>query len=98
MAGVMAGFFCGDVAYRRVLARSQRRVIASIASGLLTTVATSVAFIAMDVHHWFIGPEAPWTASVFLALCFGICQGVLFKDRPLLPPRPPDGSSGAAGA
>ena len=93
----MAGFFFGDLAYRRVLARYHRPVIASIASGLFATLATSIAFVAIGVHKWFIGPEAPWTASVFLALCFGICEGVLFKGRPLLR-RPDRESSGGAGA
>jgi hypothetical protein len=50
----------------------------------------------MDVHHWFFGPEAPWTGSVFLGLCFGIGQGALFKGQRLRPPGPSNGSSGAA--
>jgi len=96
MVGVMAGLFCGDLAYRRVLDRSQRPLIASVASGLVTTIVTSVVFVGMDVHHWFFGPEAPWTGSVFLGLCFGIGQGALFKGQRLRPPGPSNGSSGAA--
>ena len=96
--GSIAGQFCGAFAYRRINSRPQQQLLASIAAGLVTTLCASPIFIAFGVHRWLAGPEAPWAAAGFLALCFGICQGVLFKDRPLPPPRPSKGSPGAAGA
>jgi hypothetical protein len=35
------------------------------------------------VHRWVAGSQAPWGAAAFLGLCMGICQGVLFRERPL---------------
>ncbi len=95
--GLLAGVIGGAAVYRLIRARSQQKVLASIAAGLTTTVCASPIFIAFGVHRWLGGPEAPWTASVFLALCYGICQGVLFKDRPRSPSQS-KGSSDATGA
>ena len=95
--GLMVGQLAGAAIYRRVTSRPQQELPASIAAGLVTTVVASPIFIAFGVHRWLVGPEAPRSAAVFLAVCFGICQGALFKDRPLRP-RPPQGGSGAAGA
>ncbi len=95
--GLMAGVVSGAAAYRWVSIHFRRQVLASIVSGLVTTVCASPIFIAFGVHRWLAGPEAPWTAAVFLALCYGICQGVLFRGRPLLS-RPSKESSDATGA
>jgi len=87
--GTMAGQFCGAAAYRRI-ARSpspRDKLVASIVAGVVTTLCASVAFIVLGVHQWLGGPETSWGASVFLGSCIGICQGVLFKHRPL-PPAP----------
>jgi hypothetical protein len=81
--GVMAGQLCGAFIYQRINTRPGRKIIASVAAGLVTVLCASPVFIAFSVHRWLAGPEASWGASVFLAVCFGICQGVLFKDRPL---------------
>jgi len=80
--GLMAGVVCGAAAYQWVSTRFKSQVLASVVSGLVTTLCASPIFIAFGVHRWLAGPEAPWTAAVFLALCYGICQGVLFKGRP----------------
>ena len=79
----MAGHFCGAFIYQRINTRPGRKIIASVAAALVTALCASPVFIAFGVHRWLAGPEAPWGAAVFLAACFGICQGALFKDRPL---------------
>jgi len=81
--GLMAGQFCGAFVYQRIDTRPGRNIIASVTAGLVTTLCASPVFIAFGVHRWLAGPEASWGAAVFLAACFGICQGALFKDRPL---------------
>ena len=97
--GLVAGQFCGAATYKFITARSQQKVAASIAAGLVTTICASPIFILFGVHRWLAGPEAPWLAAVFLALCFGLCQGVLFRDRPLRSRSRQGGDgSGAAGA
>jgi uncharacterized membrane protein (DUF2068 family) len=67
-------------------AKSETR--ATAAAGLVTTVIASAIYIPLDVHTWVGGEGTSWGASVFLALCMGICQALLFRGRPLRP-RPP---------
>ena len=90
--GTVAGQVSGAWAYWRILGTgpgpSTRELEAGWAAGLVTTVIASAIYIPLGVHTWLGGDGAPWAASVFLALCMGICQGMLFRGRPLRP-RPP---------
>src|SRR5213593_2165718 len=54
---------------------------ARITAGLATAIVAGAIFIALGVHKWFLGPETPWTASAFLGVCLGLCEGVLYRGR-----------------
>ncbi len=58
-------------------------VRAALAAGLTTTVVASALYLPFHVHDWIAGPGATWGVAVFLGLCIGILQGVLFRGRPL---------------
>jgi ABC-type Co2+ transport system permease subunit len=87
--GTIVGQFCGAAAYRRIARNPgpRNKLAASIVAGLVTTLCASSVFVVLGVHQWLGGPETSWGASVFLGICIGICQAVLFKHRPL-PPLP----------
>ena len=92
--GTAAGQFSGAWMYWRI--REARRTAAvreadaATAAGLVTTAVASAFYIPLGVHTWIGGDGTPWGASVFLAVCMGLCQGILFRGRPLRPrPRPP---------
>ena len=82
--GTVAGQLCGAVVYSLVNAseRPLRRLAASISAGLATAACASAVYVLFGVHRWINGPESSWGPSVFLGICIGICQGVLFRDRP----------------
>jgi hypothetical protein len=54
---------------------------ACIVAGSATALVCGAIFTALGVHKWFLGNETPWTASLFLAVCGGLCEGVLFRGR-----------------
>jgi hypothetical protein len=95
--GSVVGMFAGAWVYWRVLgdgARSAMRTVgAAVAAGLTTMAVDTVLFIPLGVHTWVGGIGTPWATSVFLALCLGVCQGVLFRGRPLPPSRTKSGSA-----
>ena len=87
----MFGFIVGSVIAQFVGAwsyhaskkhRGFTEVPAALAAGVTTTIAASALYILFHVHDWIAGPGATWGSSVFLALCMGILQGVLFRGRP----------------
>jgi len=59
-----------------------RETRARILAGLATTVVSAAIFIALAVHKYF-GNEVPWTFSIFLGFCAGICEGVLYRGQAL---------------
>lgn len=90
----MAGFVIGSVlaqflgAWTFLTAKRQLHfdeVQSAIISGFATTVVASVAYTLMHVHEWLGGAGTSWGASVFLAVCMGLMQGILFRSRPLAP-------------
>jgi hypothetical protein len=82
--GTVLGQLAGAAAYIQTKARlGFTELPAAIVAGLTTTVVASSVYLAFHVQEWLGSePEAPVGYSVFLALCFGICQGVLFRGRP----------------
>ena len=68
--------------------RWRREWVAASMGGLATTLVASVIYLAFGLHKQ-LSPPMSWGASVFLGACFGICQGVLGRGRPLRrrPPR-----------
>ena len=85
--GTVAGQFAGAWAYWRVRGQrsepATRETRAAIAAGLVTTLVASAIYVPLGVHAWLGGDGTPWGASVFLGVCMGVCQGVLFRGRPL---------------
>jgi hypothetical protein len=88
----MFGFILGSViaqfAGAWVYHASKKRLavgelLAALGAGLATTVVASAVYIPLHAHEWLAGPGASWEISVFLGLCMGIAQGVLFRGRPL---------------
>ena len=89
--GTAAGQFSGAWAYWRIRNRAgsaDPEFDAAWAAGLVATVIASAVYIPLGVHTWLGGDGAPWGLSVFLGVCIGICQGMLFRGRPLRA-RPP---------
>ena len=89
--GTVAGQFSGAWAYWRIrnhAGSADPEFDAAWAAGLVTTVIASAFYIPLGVHTWVAGDGAPWGLSVFLGACMGICQGMLFRGRPLRA-RPP---------
>ena len=89
--GSVAGQFAGSWAYWRALggrpSATRSEWVAATVAGLVATVVASVIYIPLGVQSWLLGEGASWGVSVFLAVCMGLCQGVLFRGRPLR--RPP---------
>ena len=69
----------------------RREWIAASASGFATALVASLIYLALGLHKQ-LEPTMSWGASVFFGVCFGICQGALFRGRPLRrgPPTDPD--------
>jgi hypothetical protein len=91
VVGTIAGQLCGASAYRRIASRSateSHRVLkAAVGAGLTTATCASLVYILLGVHNWAGGAGSSWSLSVFLGLCMGLCQAVLFRDRPRMPVR-----------
>jgi hypothetical protein len=88
LLGTAVGQLAGAWLYWRVRASHEliaREFQAATAAGITTTVVASALYIPLHVHSWIGGEGTPWAASIFLALCMGICQGALFRGRPLGP-------------
>jgi hypothetical protein len=95
LAGFLLGTAIGQLAgawlYWRVRASHElipREFQAATVAGITTTVVASALYIPLQVHTWIGGEGTFWGASVFLALCMGICQGALLRGRPLGPRSP----------
>jgi hypothetical protein len=90
--GSVAGQFSGAWVYWRIRGdtsqSSMREGEAAWAAGLVTVVIASAIYVPLGVHTWVGGDGTHWGMSVFLGLCMGLCQGMLFRGRPLPPPRP----------
>jgi hypothetical protein len=87
--GSVGGQFAGAWVYWQIRGDGpEREARAAAAAGLVTMVIASAIYIPLRVHTWVGGTDAPWGVSVFLGLCMGLCQGILFRGRPLPPPRP----------
>src|SRR6266516_539403 len=99
--GTVAGQLAGAWAYWRIrgnspgqlnreddTAAANREFDAAWAAGFVTAVVASAIYIPLGVHTWVGGNGTHWGMSVFLGLCAGLCQGILFRGRPLRP-RPP---------
>jgi hypothetical protein len=88
--GTVAGQFSGAWVYWQVRGNPAgavaRWIDEAMAAGLVTTIVASAIYIPLGVHTWLGGDGASWGESVFLGLCMGICQGLLFRGRPLRPP------------
>ena len=82
--GMLGAQFAGSWAYWRVRANRPEWLAAS-AAGLVATIVGSLIYIPLHVHDWLGGQGSSWGLSIFMALCVGICQGALFKGRPLRP-------------
>ena len=95
VAAISAAQFAGAWTYLTAKRKALTEPAAAIACGVVTTLVAAPAFIALDVHHWILGPETNWGLSVFLAVCGGITQGALFRGRPLSRRDPSVGVGGA---
>ena len=88
MFGFIVGSIIAQVAGAWSFHASKKRLAfteapAALVAGFTTTVIASAVYIPLHVHDWAAGPGASWGISVFLGLCMGILQGVLFRGRPL---------------
>ena len=81
--GTVAAQFSGAWAYWQVRGRGPGEARAAVAAGLVATAVASATYVLVSVHTWLGGSGTPWSASVFLGLCVALCQGVLFRGRPL---------------
>jgi hypothetical protein len=99
MAGTVAGQLAGAWVYWRVrgntpgpstsehdAAVANREFDAAWAAGFVTAVVATGVYTALGVHAWLLGSDASWGVSAFLGGCMGLCQGMLFRGRPLSPP------------
>src|SRR5437867_4421871 len=88
--GSVAGQFSGAWVYWRIRGSSpgpsMREADAAAAAGFVTAVVASAIYIPLGVHSWVLGSGTHWGMSVFLGLCLGLCQGMLFRGRPLRSP------------
>ena len=87
MLGFIVGTVLGQFAGALVFHASKKRLAlgeagARALAGLGTTVVTAPVFVIMGVHEWMAGEGTSWGAALFLAVCMGIIQGVLFRGRP----------------
>jgi len=85
--GSVAGLLSGAWVYEHFRRDSKmslgHQLRSAAAAGVMTTLIDSAIYVPFRVHVWLGGEGTSWGASVFLALCMGICQGILFRDRPL---------------
>ena len=85
--GSILAQFAGAWAYWRtrivLTDRARRELWAASIAGVVTALVGTVAYIFFKVHLWLDVQNAPWGADVFLGICMGICQAVLFRGRPL---------------
>ena len=81
---ILVSLFAGDWAYWKIrgesLAGPWFETRARIVAGLATASVCGALFTALGVHKYF-GNETPWTFSLFLGVCGGICEGVLYRGR-----------------
>jgi len=81
---ILVSLFAGAWAYWKIrgesLAGPLLETRARIVAGLATAAVCGALFVALGVHKYF-GNETPWTFSLFLGLCGGICEGVLYRGR-----------------
>lgn len=86
----VAGQLSGAWVYWRVRGATETRpsteLRAATASGFVTALIASAAYIPLGIHTWAGGTGTHWGLSVFLGICLGICQAVLFRGSPLAPP------------
>jgi len=82
---LLVSLLAGDWTYWKIrgesLAGPWLETRARIVGGLATAAVGGVLFSALGVHKYFFGKETPWTFSLFLGLCVGIYQGVLYRGR-----------------
>jgi hypothetical protein len=88
--GTVAGITSGAWAYWRLRLKGSESAPnegpAAVAAGLVTTVVASLVYILLGVHEGLAGEGYSWGVSISFGLCVGICQGALFRGRPLPPP------------
>lgn len=81
---ILVSLFAGDWSYWKVRGESVAgpwlETRARIVAGVATAAVCGVLFAALSVHKYF-GNETPWTFSLFLGVCGGICEGVLYRGR-----------------
>ena len=81
---LLVSLLAGDWAYWKIrgesLAGPWLETRARIVAGLATAAVCGALFAALGVHKYF-GIETPWTFSIFLGVCGGICEGVLYRGR-----------------
>jgi len=89
IVGTIAGQLAGSWTYWRVRGTGPTPTHpewwSATAAGLVAAVAAAVLYLALNVHIWLGGVGSSRGLSLFLALCMGICQAVLFRGRPLRP-------------
>lgn len=81
---ILVSLFAGDWTYWKIRGESLPgpwlETRARIVAGLATAAVCGALFSALGVHKYF-GQETPWTFSLFLGVCGGICEGVLYRGR-----------------
>jgi len=76
----LAGAWTYWKVHEALFPQPRREWVAASAAGFVTTLVSSLIYLAFGLHKHL---ASSWGASVFLGLCFGICQGALFRGRPL---------------
>ena len=83
IVGTMAGQLVGAWTYLRTKRRGWREAKAAASSGIATALIAAAVYVLFGVHDWAGGNGSSPGVSVFLAVCAGLVQGVLFRGRPL---------------
>ncbi len=89
--GTVAGQFAGAWVSWRIRRRAEW--IRRTSAGLVTAVVATGIYLPLRVHTWAGGEGASRALSPFLGVCIGICQGVLWRGRPLARTRIASGNS-----
>ena len=92
--GTFLSFAASDWVYGRLRGTnprgSRREILAAVACGGVASVVAAAFYVPAGIHSLLFGAEVRWPASVFLGVCLGIFQGVLYRGERFVPVKKPD--------
>ena len=83
--GTMLGQLAGSWAYWKVYDRRADHNTEwreSVVAGTVSAVVAAAVYIPTHVQIWLAGEHGTWKVAVFVAVCMGLCQGILWPERP----------------